>query len=164
MELVPHDEDQGHILTSESSRDQSTSAGPFTSLIMITEEHVTTENESERNSPVHVNVVTSDTTTFVPSKDKEKFKLTLNTSHSSEDITESETSGNTAELDVQSEDDNDDEKEQVRVVTGGNTLSAVVCLEEGLADDDSWVEELDREELPITDSSEGEQDFPDREE
>ncbi|PNF32814.1 hypothetical protein B7P43_G04499, partial [Cryptotermes secundus] len=35
------------------------------------------------------------------------------------------------------------EQDLVKVVTGGDTLSAVVCLEEGLADDDSWVEELD---------------------
>lgn len=170
MELVPHDEDQGHIMlssslgTSESCKDQANTSGPFTSLVMITDDHgdsATTEIESERNSPVHVNVVTNDTTTFVPSKDKEKFKLTLNTSDSTGERTESDTSGNTAELSVQSE---DDEKEQVKVVTGGNTLSAVVCLEEGLADDDSWVEELDRDEMPITDSSEGEQDFPDREE
>ncbi|GLH10873.1 Uncharacterized protein GBIM_15753 [Gryllus bimaculatus] len=32
---------------------------------------------------------------------------------------------------------------EVRVVTGEETLSAVVCLEDGLADDDSWVEEVD---------------------
>lgn len=30
----------------------------------------------------------------------------------------------------------------VKVITGTDTLSAVVCLEDGLADDDSWVEEL----------------------
>lgn len=34
----------------------------------------------------------------------------------------------------------------VTVVTGGNTLSAVVCLEDGLADDDSWVEEISHDE------------------
>lgn len=168
MELVPHYEEQGHVLSSslgtgESCKDQrhqGNTSGPFTSLVMISDS-ATTENESERNSPVHVNVVTNDTTTLVPSKDKEKFKLTLNTSDSTGERTESDTSGNTAELSVHSE---EDEKEQVRVVTGGNTLSAVVCLEEGLADDDSWVEELDRDEIPITDSSEGEQEFPDREE
>ncbi|XP_073985722.1 bitesize [Rhodnius prolixus] len=55
--------------------------------------------------------------------------------------------------------------DMVRVVTGTNTLSNVVCLEEGLADDDSWVEDLDREEVVTTteDSSE-EEAFPDREE
>ncbi|XP_039276275.1 uncharacterized protein LOC111055235 isoform X2 [Nilaparvata lugens] len=59
-----------------------------------------------------------------------------------------------------------DTSEQVRVVLGGDTLS---CLEEGLADDDSWVEELDREEsvaaTTTEDSSEGEDaGFADREE
>ncbi|GAB0092467.1 hypothetical protein DMENIID0001_074600 [Sergentomyia squamirostris] len=33
-------------------------------------------------------------------------------------------------------------KDDVTVVTGANTLSAVISLEEGLADDDSWVEEI----------------------
>lgn len=36
--------------------------------------------------------------------------------------------------------------EGVTVVTGANTLSAVVCLEEGLADDDSWVENISHDE------------------
>ncbi|KAL1139729.1 hypothetical protein AAG570_006707 [Ranatra chinensis] len=54
--------------------------------------------------------------------------------------------------------------DQVTVVTGANTLSAV-CLEEGLADDDSWVEELDRDELATTtEESSEEEAFPDREE
>ncbi|XP_075215985.1 bitesize isoform X2 [Lycorma delicatula] len=54
--------------------------------------------------------------------------------------------------------------DEVHIVTGADTLS---CLEEGLADDDSWVEDLDREELNTTteESSEGEDaTFPDREE
>lgn len=37
--------------------------------------------------------------------------------------------------------------DQVHVVTGNDTLSAVICLEEGLADDDSWVEELDHDDF-----------------
>lgn len=37
---------------------------------------------------------------------------------------------------------------EVQVVTGSDTLSAVICLEEGLADDDSWVEELDHDDFP----------------
>ncbi|KAK6633801.1 hypothetical protein RUM44_004408 [Polyplax serrata] len=36
-------------------------------------------------------------------------------------------------------------KEEVQVVTDGKTLSAVICLEEGLADDDSWVEDLEKD-------------------
>lgn len=38
-----------------------------------------------------------------------------------------------------------DTKEEVQVVTDDKTLSAVICLEEGLADDDSWVEDLDKD-------------------
>lgn len=36
--------------------------------------------------------------------------------------------------------------DDVTVVTGLKTLSAVVCLEDGLADDDSWVEEISQDE------------------
>lgn len=50
----------------------------------------------------------------------------------------------------------------VTVLTGGDTLSAVVCLEDGLADDDSWVEEISYDEdefatTTATDSSSGEE-------
>ncbi|XP_053666608.1 uncharacterized protein LOC128715721 [Anopheles marshallii] len=36
--------------------------------------------------------------------------------------------------------------ENVTVSTGSSTLSAVICLEDGLADDDSWVEEISQDE------------------
>lgn len=53
---------------------------------------------------------------------------------------------------------------EVNVVTGNGT-TAVVNLEEGLPDDDSWVEELDREDLvTTTDSSEDDVSYVDREE
>lgn len=45
---------------------------------------------------------------------------------------------------------------EVHVITGSDTLSAVICLEEGLADDDSWVEELDRDDFATEESSESE--------
>jgi synaptotagmin-like protein len=45
---------------------------------------------------------------------------------------------------------------EVHVITGHDTLSAVICLEEGLADDDSWVEELDHDDFP-EESSDGEE-------
>lgn len=45
---------------------------------------------------------------------------------------------------------------EVHVITGNDTLSAVICLEEGLADDDSWVEELDRDDFGTEESSESE--------
>lgn len=53
---------------------------------------------------------------------------------------------------------------EVNVVTGNGT-TAVVNLEEGLPDDDSWVEELDRDDLvTTTDSSEDDVSYVDREE
>ncbi|XP_055612744.1 uncharacterized protein LOC129759348 isoform X2 [Uranotaenia lowii] len=50
--------------------------------------------------------------------------------------------------------------EDVTVVTGANTLSAVICLEDGLADDDSWVEEVsqDEEEFATTTATESDID------
>ncbi|KAG8230856.1 hypothetical protein J437_LFUL010777 [Ladona fulva] len=64
-------------------------------------------------------------------------------------------------------------EDAVKVVTGGDTLSAVVCLEEGLADDDSWVEEVDatiddlrddEDELGSESASSGDEAYFDREE
>ncbi|KAG5670500.1 hypothetical protein PVAND_000759 [Polypedilum vanderplanki] len=52
------------------------------------------------------------------------------------------------------------ENGDVTVITGQKTLSAVICLEDGLADDDSWVEEMsqnDDEEFPSTET--GSSDF-----
>ncbi len=46
---------------------------------------------------------------------------------------------------------------EVHVITGNDTLSAVICLEEGLADDDSWVEELDRDDFALEESSDSEE-------
>lgn len=40
----------------------------------------------------------------------------------------------------------DESNDDVTVVTGKNTLSAVVCLEDGLADDDSWIGSGDEED------------------
>ncbi|XP_025198510.1 uncharacterized protein LOC112596897 [Melanaphis sacchari] len=85
-----------------------------------------------RDDKPTVNVVTSDTTKIMPSViQDEGFKLTLDTSEPADDS-------------------------EVKVVTGGDTLSAVIALEEGLADDDSWVEDLDRDDFKI-ESSEGEE-------
>ncbi|XP_029343699.1 uncharacterized protein LOC100160321 isoform X2 [Acyrthosiphon pisum] len=79
-----------------------------------------------------VNVVTNDTTKIMPTVvQDEGFKLTLDTSEPADES-------------------------EVKVVTGGDTLSAVITLEEGLADDDSWVEDLDRDDFKI-ESSEGEE-------
>ncbi|KAE9543231.1 hypothetical protein AGLY_003142 [Aphis glycines] len=85
-----------------------------------------------RDDKPAVNVVTSDTTRIMPTViQDEGFKLTLDTSEPADDS-------------------------EVKVVTGGDTLSAVIALEEGLADDDSWVEDLDRDDFKI-ESSEGEE-------
>lgn len=79
-----------------------------------------------------VNVVTTDTTKIIPTVvQDEGFKLTLDTSEPADES-------------------------EVKVVTGGDTLSAVIALEEGLADDDSWVEDLDRDDFK-NESSEGEE-------
>ncbi|KAF0763806.1 Synaptotagmin-like protein 5 [Aphis craccivora] len=85
-----------------------------------------------RDDKPAVNVVTSDTTKIMPTVfQDEGFKLTLDTSEPADDS-------------------------EVKVVTGGDTLSAVIALEEGMADDDSWVEDLDRDDFKI-ESSEGEE-------
>lgn len=38
------------------------------------------------------------------------------------------------------------ENDDVKVITSNDTLSAVVCLEDGLADDDSWVEDVSQQD------------------
>uniref|UniRef100_A0A182RQC8 C2 domain-containing protein n=2 Tax=Anopheles funestus TaxID=62324 RepID=A0A182RQC8_ANOFN len=50
--------------------------------------------------------------------------------------------------------------ENVTVTTGSSTLSAVICLEDGLADDDSWVEEIsqDEEEFATTTATDSDLD------
>lgn len=59
---------------------------------------------------------------------------------------------------------NQQSEENVTVITGADTLCAVVCLEEGLADDDSWVENLSHDDdedfngsTPSDESSSGEE-------
>lgn len=39
-----------------------------------------------------------------------------------------------------------EKNDDVKVITGDETLSAVVCLEDGLADDDSWVEDVSQQD------------------
>lgn len=49
----------------------------------------------------------------------------------------------------------EESSDDVNIITGQKTLSAVVCLEDGLADDDSWVEEMsqnDEEEFQSTET------------
>ncbi|XP_050442650.1 uncharacterized protein LOC126846867 [Adelges cooleyi] len=79
-----------------------------------------------QNDKPSVNVVANDTTKVMECDDVdcqvEEYKLTLDTSEPADDS-------------------------EVKVVTGSETLSAVIALEEGLADDDSWVEDLDRDDF-----------------
>lgn len=71
---------------------------------------------------------------------------------SSNDITSNSCSSSTSE--------SKNTSENVTVVTGADTLSAVVCLEDGLADDDSWVEEIsqDEEEFATTTATDSDLD------
>nr|XP_018897966.1 PREDICTED: uncharacterized protein LOC109031092 isoform X1 [Bemisia tabaci]XP_018897967.1 PREDICTED: uncharacterized protein LOC109031092 isoform X1 [Bemisia tabaci] len=108
-------------------------SGRFTSLIMITSDQAEIEPELEDKS--NVNIVTNSNTQLVQDKaeKKEEFKLTLNTEQDVEKTPHVSRSNS----------ESDANTDEVKVVTGGDTLSAVICLEEGLADDDSWVEEID---------------------
>ncbi|XP_031625450.1 uncharacterized protein LOC116342095 isoform X2 [Contarinia nasturtii] len=51
-----------------------------------------------------------------------------------------------ANINSRSDENNAKNNDDVTVVTGKNTLSAVVCLEDGLADDDSWIGSGDEED------------------
>ena len=136
----------------------------YTSLVMITQNHLHQESV--------VSVVTSETTTLVPADVIVRhtnweedggdappvenntgglagyFTLTLETSRTSPSckkplITKTRPPSIKKEEASPVAQQEKEEEDLVKVVTGGDTLSAVVCLEEGLADDDSWVEELD---------------------
>jgi hypothetical protein len=135
----------------------------YTSLVMITQNHLHQESM--------VSVVTSETTTLVPADVIVRhtnweedggdaspventgglagyFTLTLETSGTSPSckrplVTKTRPQVIKKEEPSPVSQQERGEEDLVKVVTGGDTLSAVVCLEEGLADDDSWVEELD---------------------
>ncbi|CAO1426053.1 unnamed protein product, partial [Diamesa serratosioi] len=62
---------------------------------------------------------------------------------------------------VKSENKNNDD---VQVITGADTLSAVVLLEDGLADDDSWVDEQSQEEEEFATTTATESDIDSGEE
>jgi hypothetical protein len=131
----------------------------YTSLVMITQNHLHQESV--------VSVVTSETTTLVPADVIVRhtnweedggdastaglagyFTLTLETPGTSPSCKKPHVTKTRPQVAKKEEaapvaQQEKDEQDLVKVVTGGDTLSAVVCLEEGLADDDSWVEELD---------------------
>ncbi|XP_022825358.1 uncharacterized protein LOC111355597 isoform X1 [Spodoptera litura] len=105
----------------------------FTSRVMITHDRVS--------------VVTSDTTRLM----REVIV------HHTNSQSESEPSPDVQQQDETDERISDDETPQpsggVTVVSNADTLSAVVCLEEGLADDDSWVEDVSHNEDEATSPS-----------
>ncbi|KAI8424220.1 hypothetical protein MSG28_002793 [Choristoneura fumiferana] len=104
----------------------------FTSRVMITHDRVS--------------VVTSDTT---------RLMRDITVQHTN---SVNETNPNaSAQQNENDERMSDDEVPQpsggVTVVSNADTLSAVVCLEEGLADDDSWVEDVSHDEDEATSPS-----------
>jgi hypothetical protein len=146
----------------------------YTSLVMITQNHLHQESV--------VSVVTSETTTLVPADVIVRhtnweedggdaspventgglagyFTLTLETSGTTPSCKKPLVTKTRPQIIKKEEaspaaQQENGEEHLVKVVTGGDTLSAVVCLEEGLADDDSWVEELDN-----TGSNNGDEEF-----
>ncbi|XP_018565614.1 uncharacterized protein LOC108906745 [Anoplophora glabripennis] len=119
----------------------SRNAARYTSLVMITQEPAPNYQQ--------VSVVTSDTTTLVADDDNDV--VVRHTNWQDEVRNEGKCNDNQNQLGG-----------SVTVITGGDTLSA---FEEGLADDDSWVENLshgdDDDEFatnsPTDDSSSGEE-------
>ncbi|XP_057663084.1 uncharacterized protein LOC130898064 isoform X2 [Diorhabda carinulata] len=96
-------------------------AARYTSLVMITQDPAPNYQQ--------VSVVTSDTTTLVPGNDV----IVRHTNWQEDENKQQE----------KIRDNHKQEKESVTVITGGDTLSA---FEEGLADDDSWVENLSHDD------------------
>ncbi|CAG9795217.1 unnamed protein product [Diatraea saccharalis] len=102
----------------------------FTSRVMITHDRVS--------------VVTSDTTRLMRD-------ITV---HHTNSQNESEPGTRSDENDERiSDDESPQPSGGVTVVSNSDTLSAVVCLEEGLADDDSWVEDISHDENEATSPS-----------
>ncbi|XP_037973249.2 uncharacterized protein LOC105392014 isoform X1 [Plutella xylostella] len=96
----------------------------FTSRVMITHDRVS--------------VVTSDTTRLMRD-------ITVHHTNS-QNISAGASTGSQNENDERISDDESQPSGGVTVVSNADTLSAVVCLEEGLADDDSWVEDVSHDE------------------
>ncbi|KAJ8978321.1 hypothetical protein NQ317_015935 [Molorchus minor] len=133
-------EQAGALVTGESDVCLSRNAARYTSLVMITQEPAPNYQQ--------VSVVTSDTTTLVP----DNAVIVRHTNWQTE----------SRRHNGKFNDNPNQHMESVTVITGGETLSA---FEEGLADDDSWVENLSNDEdefatnSPTDDSSSGGRDF-----
>ncbi|XP_053603872.1 uncharacterized protein LOC128671445 isoform X2 [Plodia interpunctella] len=109
----------------------------FTSRVMITHDRVS--------------VVTSDTTRLM------RDITVHHTNSQNEPISDTQDEN---EQSLASDDEVPQPSGGVTVVSNADTLSAVVCLEEGLADDDSWVEDVshdDDEATTATDSDSGDE-------
>lgn len=103
----------------------------FTSRVMITHDRVS--------------VVTSDTTRLM--RDITVHHTNSQSESDSPDVPQDELE------DRISDDETPQPSSGVTVVSNADTLSAVVCLEEGLADDDSWVEDVSHNEDEATSPS-----------
>ncbi|KAL0281038.1 UNVERIFIED_CONTAM: hypothetical protein PYX00_002154 [Menopon gallinae] len=139
----------------------------YTSLVMITQENGYNELNKDADNPTDnfVKVIANDTTKVLDksfqddvclkhtngknaeenSKLKsleEYFTMTLENSRG---VAMSPKKPNVIKNMTPLKEEDETEKEEVQVVTDDKTLSAVICLEEGLADDDSWVEDLDKD-------------------
>lgn len=135
-EVKPHDSPRPVCATAEgdagapaavcSSRTpRADGSARFTSRVMITQDCVS--------------VVTSDTTRLM--RDVTVHHTNL---QDEPDSTHNDNVDNPSD---------DESPAPVTVVSNADTLSAVVCLEEGIADDDSWVESVSHDEDAATSSS-----------
>ncbi|CAH1134883.1 unnamed protein product [Ceutorhynchus assimilis] len=122
------------VIEEQPHSNQRNGAGAkYTSLVMITSDA----------SYQQVNIVTSDTTKVVPGEDLPQVVVVSHTNRQNEAL-----------MDKGRDDDNPNHlntDNNVTVITSAETLSA---FEEGLADDDSWVENLSY------DDEEEDDDFP----
>lgn len=163
--------DVGGLVSSQRSN-HTDGNGKFTSLIMITQQEENKDNFSTMNSSSqsHVNVISSDTTQIItansprdaivvqhrnwqpryPSNVTNGASVKSKIGFYEENINKVSCKSSNAKSKV--EPSSDDEKLQssdendVKVITSNDTLSAVVCLEDGLADDDSWVEDVSQQD------------------
>ncbi|XP_052740724.1 uncharacterized protein LOC112049756 isoform X2 [Bicyclus anynana] len=114
------------------SRTAGADGARFTSRVMITHDSVS--------------VVTSDTTRLM-----RDIVVHHTNSQSEPEPGASERQNETNERSLS--DDESQPSGGVTVVSNSDTLSAVVCLEEGLADDDSWVEDVSHDDDDATSTS-----------
>ncbi|KAF4530581.1 hypothetical protein B566_EDAN006787, partial [Ephemera danica] len=172
-----------------------TSAGGYTSYVMITQEAANPHNKRNKKA------CTEDERVNVSVIEVSEDEVKINHTNSGDELTPSELTGDsssglagyftlTLETGVQGSPNpgrkpevklnkkvqqaaaavsalaaENVQAESVQIITGEKTMShAVLCLEEGLADDDSWVEEVDDVESSNLSESSGDEAYMDREE